>query len=51
MNGACNLLLSPVFGAIELEEIVEFMKEKTWKDARMQIQMHKVIWDPQERGV
>ena len=51
LNGACNLLLSPVFDAIELEEIVAFMKEKSWKDARMQIQMHKVIWDPQERGV
>ena len=51
LNGACNLLLSPVFDAIELEEIVAFMKEKNWKDARMQIQMHKVIWDPQERGV
>ena len=30
LNGACNLLLSPVFGAIELEEIVAFMKEKNW---------------------
>ena len=47
----CNILLSPVFQEIALEEIVEFMKEYHWTDARMQIQMHKVIWDPQERGV
>lgn len=51
LNGKCNLLLSPVFDAIVLEEIVAFMKEKAWKDVRMQIQLHKVIWDPQERGV
>lgn len=51
LNRKCNLLLSPVFDAIALEEIVDFMKAKSWKDARMQIQMHKVIWDPQERGV
>lgn len=47
----CNILLSPVFDEIALEEIVVFMKEHHWTDARMQIQMHKVIWDPQERGV
>lgn len=51
LNGACNILLSPVFDEIALEEIVEFMKEHHWTDARMQIQMHKVIWNPQERGV
>lgn len=47
----CNILLSPVFGAIEPEEIVTFMKENHWTEARLQIQMHKVIWDPQKRGV
>lgn len=47
----CNILLSPVFGEIDPEEIVNFMKEHHWTEARMQIQMHKVIWDPQERGV
>ncbi len=47
----CNILLSPVFEAIEPEEIVTFMKENHWTEARLQIQMHKVIWDPQKRGV
>ncbi len=47
----CNILLSPVFGAIEPEEIVTFMKENHWTDARLQVQLHKVIWDPQKRGV
>lgn len=47
----CNILLSPVFGLIEPEEIVIFMKENCWIEARLQIQLHKVIWDPQKRGV
>lgn len=44
-------LLSPVFGAIEPEEIVNFMKERHWVEACLQIQLHKVIWDPAARGV
>lgn len=47
----CAILLSPVFDRIEPAEIVEFMKEYGWTEARLQIQLHKVIWDPQERGV
>lgn len=45
------ILLSPVFGAIEAEEIVVYMKEHHWVESRMQIQLHKVIWDPMKRGV
>ena len=47
----CHVLLSPVFGEIEPEEIVEFMKQRHWTEVRMQIQMHKVIWDANKRGV
>lgn len=47
----CHVLISAVFGRIPLEDIVTFMREKKWTNARMQIQMHKVIWDPQKRGV
>lgn len=50
-GGKCNILISPVFGEIELEEIVEFMKEHHWTEARMQLQMHKIIWNPEMRGV
>ena len=31
--------------------IVDFMLERKLNKARLQIQMHKVIWDPNERGV
>lgn len=50
-DGQCNLLISPVFGEISLEEIVEFMKAHHWTEARMQLQMHKIIWNPEKRGV
>lgn len=47
----CHVLLSPAFGEIEPEEIIDFMKARHWIGARLQIQMHKVIWDPKKRGV
>lgn len=42
---------SPVFGAIEPEEIVEFMKDRKLNKVRFQIQIHKVVWDPEKTGV
>ena len=46
-----KLFISPVFGKIELTQIVDFMKENNLNDVRMQIQLHKVIWHPDTRGV
>jgi len=47
----CHVYFSPVFGKIEPAEIVEFMIRRGMNDVRLQIQMHKVIWDPMRRGV
>lgn len=47
----CPLYLSPVFGRIEPAEIVEIMKEQHMGGFRLQLQLHKFIWDPNERGV
>lgn len=47
----CTILLSPVFGRIEGKEIVDYMMEKHWNDARLQLQLHKYIWPPDARGV
>ena len=47
----CHVYLSPIFGAIEPVAMVEFMKQHRLNDVRLQIQIHKVIWDPQKRGV
>lgn len=41
----------PVFGSIEPVRIVEFMIENVLNNVNLQIQMHKVIWNPEERGV
>ncbi len=49
--GRCHVYFSPVFGRIEPVDIVNYMIENRLNDARIQIQMHKVIWDPEKRGV
>ena len=45
-----NVLFSPIFGRIEPVEIVEWIIEDKL-DVRFQLQMHKFIWTPAERGV
>lgn len=51
LTNRCHVYFSPVFGSIEPVEIVEFMQEHVLNDVTMQLQMHKVIWDPDARGV
>lgn len=46
-----NIWFSPVYKEIEPVEIVEFMKKRKREDITVQVQLHKIIWDPQERGV
>ena len=46
-----NCMLSPVFGMIELPKMVDFMVEHNLNDVRLCLQIHKVIWDPNKRGV
>lgn len=41
-----------VFGQYELKDVIElFMQDPMLSDVRFQIQMHKIIWDPDARGV
>ncbi len=47
----CHVFLSPVFGKIDPKDIVAFMQEHQMNGVRMQLQMHKFIWHPEERGV
>ena len=51
IKGKTPIFVSPVFGKIELVEIVEFLKTRKLNDIRMQIQMHKIIWSPETKGV
>lgn len=43
--------ISPVLSKIAPVELVEFMKEYGLDRVKLQIQLHKIVWDPQERGV
>ncbi len=47
----CHVYISPVFGRIKPVEIVDFLIKNKMNDVRLQIQIHKVIWDPEKRGV
>src|SRR5262249_22867124 len=44
------VLFSPIFGRIEPRQIVEWMLSDKL-EARFQLQMHKFIWTPTQRGV
>lgn len=51
LTNKCAVYLSPVYGKIQLPDMVEFMKENKMNNVKMQLQMHKFIWNPDERGV
>lgn len=46
-----NVYISPVYTKISLDSIVEFMKDNKMNGVNLQMQLHKVIWDPNKRGV
>ena len=54
-SSARAIYLSPVFGDIEPAEIVDFMYNNNLFDSytpiRVQLQLHKYIWNPKMRGV
>lgn len=43
--------ISPVWGQIDMQDIVQYMKQERLWNAKIQVQMHKIIWNPEERGV
>jgi 7-carboxy-7-deazaguanine synthase len=49
-----HLFISPVFGNLSNEEIVNWLlgcSTMVKNNARFQVQLHKIIWDPDRRGV
>lgn len=46
-----KVYISPVFGKIEPKDIVEFMINNNMHNVRLQLQLHKFIWDPDMKGV
>ena len=47
----CRVYFSPVFGKIEPAEIVSFLADNRLNGVRVQLQLHKFIWEPDKRGV
>ena len=46
-----QVFLSPVYGQMNSEDIIEFMKNYSLNSVKLQIQLHKIIWNPEKRGV
>jgi 7-carboxy-7-deazaguanine synthase len=46
-----SVYISPVFGKITPDRIVDFMKEKKLNNVNLQLQLHKIIWSPDQKGV
>lgn len=51
LDTRCCVFFSPVFGRIRPREIVNFMLQNNLNDVKLQLQLHKYIWDPDARGV
>ena len=50
LDKICTLLFSPTFGEIDPQKIVEWILSEN-VPVRMQLQMHKMIWDSDKQGV
>lgn len=46
-----QIYVSPVFNKIDPREIVEFILTHKLMNWKVQLQLHKYIWDPNKRGV
>ena len=51
LSSKCTVLISPVFGSIEPRDMVDYLILHQRNDIRLQLQLHKFIWDPDKRGV
>lgn len=46
-----SVYFSPVWGVMDLEKLADFVINCGLDTARMQLQIHKIIWDVNKRGV
>ena len=47
----CKVYVSAVFNRIDPVDIVDYMIDNRLNDVRLQLQIHKFIWDPDKKGV
>ena len=48
---SCHIHIRPVWGKITPQEIVEFMLDNRLNGVKLQLQLHKIVWDPDKSGV
>lgn len=46
-----QVFVSPIWGQIDPVAIVDFLKREDLQEVRLQLQIHKFIWDPDAKGV
>lgn len=51
LDERCRVYISPVSNRIAPTQIIEYMKQHKMHRVRFQLQMHKIIWSPDTRGV
>lgn len=51
LTGQCHVYLSTVYGKIDPKDVVEYMIRHSMNGTTLQLQLHKVIWDPNQRSV
>lgn len=51
LTNRAKVYFSPIFGMIEPDMIVDYMIEHHMNDINLQFQMHKFIWNVEQRGV
>ena len=50
LAGRVKLLFSPVWGELEMQDLAQWIL-KDQLNVRLQIQLHKMIWSPETKGV
>ena len=51
LKNRCHIFFSPVYGKIAPAHIVDFMIDHQLTEVKIQLQLHKYIWEPDKRGV
>ncbi|WP_315897628.1 radical SAM protein [Xiamenia xianingshaonis] len=51
LTSRCNVYFSPVFGAIDPADIARFVVDGRLNGVTLQVQLHKILWPGQEKGV
>ena len=46
-----QIYVSPIWGQIDAKTIVDYLKAYNFQEVRLQLQIHKFIWDPDAKGV